>query len=354
MASTKRLTPFSQIVGQERAVRFLKQAVAGEKIPHAYLFAGIPGVGKTSTAMALMQAVNCREPVDQEGCGRCIPCRQIANGTFPDFERLEPEGQSIKIEQIRNLERRLGFMPLSGRYRVSIVRQAEAMTDEAANAFLKTLEEPPAGNILVLTVIEPLDLLPTIVSRCQKVPFVPIPAHRIEKWLMEERGVEEARASLVARLSDGSLGKALDMCDGDYLERRREYLLGVIALRGGATDEALERILEQTGRLRKKDGGMQEGAEPGVPGLLASWKTWFRDLIVVKTTGRDDAVVNRDFSDELKKASKDFTIDDLIDSLLVVDQAERDYLRFRNVDLLMENVVLRLREKRRSGAASGV
>ena len=144
------------------------------------------------------------------------------------------------------------------------------------------------------------------------------------------------------------------MCDGDYLERRREYLLGVIALRGGATDEALERILEQTGRLRKKDGGMQEGAEPGVPGLLASWKTWFRDLIVVKTTGRDDAVVNRDFSDELKKASKDFTIDDLIDSLLVVDQAERDYLRFRNVDLLMENVVLRLREKRRSGAASGV
>ncbi|MFH1125387.1 MAG: DNA polymerase III subunit delta' [Pseudomonadota bacterium] len=344
MASTKGFTPFSQIIGQERAIRFLKQAVAREKIPHAYLFAGIPGVGKTSTAVALMQAVNCREPVGQEGCGCCMPCRQIMNGTFPDFELLGPEGQSIKIEQIRNLDRSLGFMPLSGRYRVSVVRQAETMTDEAANAFLKTLEEPPLGNILVLTVIDPLDLLPTIVSRCQKVPFLPIPARLIEEWLMAEKGLEKAKASLLAKISVGSLGRAMEMCESDYLEKRREYLLRVIDLPRLSTEEALEMALEQTGRQKKKEAERPDRGETGVPGLLATWKTWFRDLIVVKTTGHDGTVINMDFSSELKNMSKDFTIDYLIDSLFVLDQAERDYLRFRNVDLMMENTVLRLRK----------
>lgn len=344
MASTTSLTPFSKIIGQERAIRFLKQAVARNKIPHAYLFAGIPGVGKTSTALALTQTVNCREPLGEEGCGRCTPCRQMINGNFPDFELLRPEGQSIKIEQIRNLDRSLGFAPLTGRYRVSIVRQAEMMTDEAANAFLKTLEEPPPGNILVLTVIEPLDLLPTIVSRCRKVAFRPIPAPLIAAWLKAEKGLEEEKASLLAKIADGSLGRAITLCESDFLERRREHLLRVIALPRLSMDEALEMALEERGRQRKKDVDGPERMEGHVQGLLATWKTWYRDLIVMKTTGQDGMVINIDFSNELKNISKDFTIDHLVDSLLALDQAERDYLRSRNLDLMMENTVLRLRK----------
>lgn len=344
MASKAISSPFSKIIGQEQAIRFLKQAVAGNKIPHAYLFAGIPGVGKTSTALALTQTVNCREPIDEEGCGRCTPCRQMISGNFPDLELVRPEGQSIKIEQIRNLDRALGFAPLSGRYRVSIVRQAEMMTEEAANAFLKTLEEPPPGNILVLTVVEPLDLLPTIVSRCQKVSFRPIPAPLIAAWLGAEKGLEEEKASLLAKIADGSLGRAMALSESDYLEKRRQYLLRVIDLPRLSTEEALDMALVEKGRGRKKEAEGTEMTEGGVQDLLTTWKTWFRDLIVMKTTGQDAMVINIDFAGELNNISKGFTIDQLADSLLALDQAERDYLRSRNVDLMMENTVLRLRK----------
>ena len=167
---------FSEILGQKTAKRFLKQVMASGKIPHAYLFTGIPGIGKTTTAMAFAMALNCREPVDFEGCGQCPSCRQFKGKNFPDFISILPEGQNIRIDQIKELNRKLGFAPVSGGYRVCVIHQADAMNDESANSFLKTLEEPPPGNILILRVTESLDLLPTIVSRCQQVPFQPLPA----------------------------------------------------------------------------------------------------------------------------------------------------------------------------------
>ncbi len=166
--------PFSQIIGQDRAIEFLKRVIVRDRMPHAYLFTGIPGVGRTTTALALTQTLNCRQSMNGEGCGRCQSCRQIMNGHFVDLLSLHPDGQNIKIEQMRDLNHRLSFKPLSGNHRVSIIHQAEMMTLVAANSFLKTLEEPPPRNILILNVIEPLDLLPTIVSRCQRIPFNPL------------------------------------------------------------------------------------------------------------------------------------------------------------------------------------
>ena len=148
---------FSDIIGQEKAKGFFQRVLSEERIPHAYLFTGIAGIGKTSTAMALTMALNCREPSGIEACGDCPSCRQMTGGNFPDFVSIQPDGQNIKIEQIRELNRRLSFAPVSARYRVCVIQQAEAMTGEAANSFLKTLEEPPAGNILVLNAVEPLN-----------------------------------------------------------------------------------------------------------------------------------------------------------------------------------------------------
>ena len=330
--------PFSQIIGQERAVHLLKQTIKREKMPHAYLFVGVSGVGKTTTALAMAQTLNCEEPKEGESCGRCKPCRQLLGGNFPDFELVEPEGQSIKIEQVRDLERRFAYRPVVGRYRVTVVRPAEAMTEEASNAFLKTLEEPPAGNVLVLNATEPSNLLPTIVSRCQRVVFRRIPPHLTEEWLIVTQGMDREKASVLARISGGSLGRAVEMEERGFLEKRQDALLFLAKLQRSVPEDAVDWASRFVKEIEKDD------RQEAMGGLLGLWKSWYRDLLLLKVEGPEELLINRDLSRELKIAAEAFRMDHLVSSLQALDQAERDLLRFRNQELVLENTVLQLRQ----------
>ena len=343
MANLMNFTPFSKIIGQERAIGFLKQVMAGGKIPHAYLFAGINGIGKTTTALALTRSINCHEPMNEEGCGQCKSCRQIMGGNFPDLVFIEPDGPNIKIEQIRDLNRKLSFRPLSGRYRVSIIHQAEMMTDEAANSLLKNLEEPPQNNILILRVIEPLDLLPTIVSRCQKVLFRPISSLSIADWLVDKMEMDKGQALMLAKISEGSLGRAIQLCEGDFLEKRGDYLLRLIQLPGLSQEHAIEMALEFTRREKEKRPDASERENMDLLDLLSVWKTWYRDLLLIKSKCPEDFLINIDFSHKLKNISNKAKIKDLMNSFVILDQAQRDLRRSRNLDLMMENTVLNLK-----------
>jgi DNA polymerase III subunit delta' len=331
------LIPFSEILGQERAIRLLREAIAREKMPHAYLFVGIPGVGKTTTALALCRTLNCEHPEGGEGCGRCSCCRKLASGSYPDLLIVEPESQVIKIEQVRALDRAFSFKAVAGKYRVTIIRQAETMTEEAANAFLKTLEEPPPGNILVLNATEPLDLLPTILSRCQRVSFRPVPEAVIEAWLVKKQGIEKDKAPVLARMAAGSPGKALDMGKGDFLEKRQALLGSLHRIIHLPPQEVVDWALGYYGKEKKERKG------PALAFLLDVWKTWYRDLILMKAACREQALVNDDFSHELKNASRHSSIESLLESFFILDQAERDMQRSRNLDLLVETAVLRLK-----------
>lgn len=343
MANLTSLKPFSEIIGQERAIKFLKRVMARGKIPHAYLFAGISGIGKTTSALALTQAINCQERINEEGCGRCPSCRQVRSGNFPDLVFIEPDGQNIKIEQIRRLNRTLSFKPISGRYRVSIIRQAEMMTDEAANSLLKTLEEPPQNNILILNVTEPLALFPTIVSRCQKVLFRPIPVRAIADWLMDNQSLEEEKALVLAKISEGSIGRAIRMCDDNFFKVREEYISDLIQLPGMSSEQALERALEYTRKEKRRAPDSTEKGDLDLFDLLSIWKSWYRDLLLVKLKCPADFLVNVDFSQKLKNISKNFNIESLMESFFIVDRSQRDLLQTRNLDLMMENTLLSLK-----------
>jgi len=334
---------FSQILGQERAKSFLAQVMAREKIPHAYLFTGIPGIGKTTTAVALTMALNCKEPVNGDACGHCVSCRQMKSGNFPDFLSIRPQGQNIKIDQIRDLNRKLRFAPVSGGYRVIVLDQAETMTAEAANSLLKTLEEPPPGNILVLKATEPLDLLPTIVSRCQRVPFQPLPVDDMVYWLVEQKGVDAEMAAVLARVSGGSLGRALKMCKGDFFDKRQEWLQRLIRLPGLSGEKALEMALECAQEDRKTGSKASETWETGLMDMLEVWETWYRDLLLVRVGGGKHLMINVDFSHKLKNIAGKLRVQNLINSILAVDQSQRDLRRMRNTKLVMEHAVLSLR-----------
>jgi DNA polymerase-3 subunit delta' len=342
MANEIDFIPFSDILCQEHAIEFLKRVISRGKIPHAYLFAGIPGIGKATTALALTQGINCQKQIDGEGCGQCPSCRQIVGGNFPDLHMIEPDGQNIKIEQIRELNRILAFKPLSGRFRVSIIRQAETMTDEAANSLLKTLEEPPQYNILILNVTEPQALFPTIVSRCQKVLFRPIPVQTIAEWLTVHQDLEKEEAAVLAKISEGSLGRALRMCDEGFFKMREESLSDLIQMSNLTSEQILEKAL-QYARKEKKGGADTGNGGVGLFDLLSIWKSWYRDLLLVKLECSLSLLINADFSRELQKMSRHTNIENLMESFFILDQSQRDLLQNRNLELMLENALLSLR-----------
>ena len=334
--------PFSGILCQERAIDFLKRVISRGKIPHAYLFAGIPGIGKSTTALALTAAINCQEQIEGEACTQCPSCRQIAGGNFLDLLMIEPDGQNIKIEQMRDLNRTLGFKPLSGKYRVTIIRQAEMMTDEAANSLLKTLEEPPENNILILNVTEPQALFPTIISRCQKVLFRPIPVRAVADWLMVHQGLDKEEATVLAKISEGSLGRALQMCEEGFFKMREEVLSDLIRLPELTWEQTLEKALHYA-RKGKKGGRDTGNGGASLSDILSIWKSWYRDLLLVRLECPPSLLINADFFQKLQKMSRRTNIENLIESFSIMDQSQRDLIQNRNLDLMMENALLSLR-----------
>lgn len=249
--------PFSSIIGHERPVALLKRALAGGSLAHAYLFSGDEGVGKRMTALALGAALNCASPGPDGGCGTCPSCRKSAAGTHPDLTVVMPESEDeqrlallskkeaekasdrIKIEQVRAAQDRLSLKAFEGRRKVLVVDRADAMTEEAMNAFLKTLEEPPGESLIVLITSRPQVLLATIRSRCQEVKFQPLPRHQVAAVLRERRELSEEDAWFLAALCRGSLGRALTMDAAEERQERTELAAVLDRLPAMSDDELL-------------------------------------------------------------------------------------------------------------------
>lgn len=335
---------FSDMLGQETAKTYLRQVMMSGKIPHAYLFTGISGIGKTTTAMAFAMALNCRQRIDWDACGSCASCRQFTGKNFPDFLSLSipPDKQKIVIEQIKALNRSLGFSPVAGGYRVTVIHQAESMTEEAANSFLKTLEEPPPQNILILKVREPLDLLPTIVSRCQQVPFKPLPPDVIRKWLIEKKGVTPEDATLLTGLSKGSPGRAIRMAESGFLENRKKWLEDLMHFPVISKPEALVTALAYMKEGRKKKVDSVDPGETGILEMLYVWCNWYRDLLLLRVGGSKDLLMNNDFSVQLGKIAARFSVRKLIDSIMAIQQAHSDICSMRKENLVMAQTVMKL------------
>lgn len=260
---------FGRIHGQARALDVLRRALAAGRLPHALLFSGPDGVGKRLAALELAKALNCAGPApERDACDACAACRLADRGAHPDLLAVAPEGRSLKIAQVREVERHVALTPYAGRRVVAILDAAEAMTLEAANAFLKTLEEPPSAAVLILVSAAPTSLLPTIRSRCQEVRFGPLPDEVLADVLVEGGiGPEEARRA--AELGAGSLTLARAWAERFPRERQD-------ALWRETWDS-----LASAGRalaLAKKLYEEYQGRRDLVPWLLTLLAAWARDL----------------------------------------------------------------------------
>src|SRR4030043_2492249 len=215
-----------QIIGQPKALALLEHSLQTGELAHAYLIVGAPHIGKMTLASDLAKAVNCQG--EKPPGGECQPCRRIADGKHADITVIglnsaKDSGEirtrvEISIDAIRELQHSASLPPYEGKCKVFIIDGAEYLSTEAANCLLKTIEEPPPQVIILLLTAEEQRLLPTVISRCQRLELKPLPANEIEKILMESYGIDRDKAGLLARLSRGSLGWALTASvDDGYL-----------------------------------------------------------------------------------------------------------------------------------------
>jgi len=208
---------FTDLVGQDHVATTLRQAIKQQRVSHSYLFCGPRGTGKTTTARILAKGVNCLEPSEGNPCNNCQICRTINEGRFLDIIELDA-ASNRGIDEIREIRDKVNFAPVEGRRKVYIIDEAHMLTDQASNAFLKTLEEPPPHVIFVLCTTEANKILPTIISRCQRFDFRRLPTDVICRRLteiIEAEGVAvEPEALLaVARYASGSLRDAENLLE---------------------------------------------------------------------------------------------------------------------------------------------
>jgi len=316
-------------VGNERSIRALQNAVAGA-VQHAYLFTGPEQTGRATAARILAQALNCT--AETAPCGECAQCRRIASGIHTDVRtvRIEETAQdaaarkSITIEQIREVEASVALNPYEGRTRVVIIDPAEALSDAAQSAFLKTLEEPPAHVVFVLICHHADGVLETIRSRCSRVEFSLVAAAAIEQALLD-RGENPYQARLLTRLAAGRPGWALAAAaDPASLERRATRLE---VARGLPAVSLAERLAT----AERMSDAFKRDREPTLQ-TLAEWQAWWRDVLLAQE-GAEEGIANIDLLDEARADASLYRRDDVrvfVASLL------------RTATLLRENVQSRI------------
>lgn len=231
----------ASIRGQDRVREALKRSISADRVAHAYLFEGPSGCGRRTTALALIQALFCSQPVNGDACDVCPSCRKFVSGNHPDLQLLSPlpDKRDISIEQIRELQKVLALRPFEASRKACLIEPAERVNEKAANALLKTLEEPPGAALIILLTNQADLLLPTIRSRCQHLRFNPLDEATVAGLLVQQ-GMEAEQAARLASLAEGSIEIAgsLDR-DGD-ISQRRELLQMLANISTGAIASIFE------------------------------------------------------------------------------------------------------------------
>jgi DNA polymerase-3 subunit delta' len=343
MSMTDSDTP--SVIGHAWAVDMLQHGLAHDRLAQTYLFTGPPRIGKTSLALYLAQAVNClaeggvsSSVADSERpCGKCSACRKIGRGLHPDVRVLDEPGSSIKIGQLRDLQMEMNLAPFEGQRRVYVLCNFQQATLEAANCLLKTLEEPPPRVILILTAPQAEMLLPTVISRCQVLNLRPLPTEQVQEALERHWGVEPRRAHVLARLSGGRIGWAIEASQDDTLLRSREkYLV------------ALEQVIRQERTERVGLAQQLSQNSQGLPEILDLWQGWWRDLLLAKS-GNLQALVNIDREQTVMNEAQHYTLNEIQSCLRSIEHAAQQIEQNVNATLAMEVLLLSMPHPQNGG-----
>jgi DNA polymerase-3 subunit delta' len=324
-----------QIYGHDWAVKLLRTHAAGDKLRHAYLLIGPEGVGRRTLALRFAQALNCTNPPRPGAfCGECRACRQTQSESYPDLSVLTPgEGhKDILIDQVRELQHTLALAPYAGRYRIALLPNFQQATTEAANAMLKTLEEPASKVILLLTADTLESLLPTIVSRCEVIRLRPASIADTQGFLESEKSLAPVDARLLAHLSGGRIGFARHLAENPKaLEERQDQLETLLALLPAPRYERFE--------LAEKLSRPYDQARGKAGAILPIWLSFWRDVFI-KTSSADLPLVNIDYERAVRQTAEALDIHEARALVIAHEKALQQLDAYANVRLLVETLML--------------
>lgn len=359
---------FDSFVANRLAIGMLKRALESKRIASAYLFHGPDGVGKSMAALDFAKALVCeREGAD--ACGVCSACRRVDSGNHPDVHWYKPVGKMrlVKIDTVRELIDQTGLKAFEAKWKVFIIPEADRMNVPGQNAVLKTLEEPPGQSVLILISSNPAGLVPTIVSRCQEICFLPIPREELEAAIAEKWGLEQEKARLVASLACGSMGAAKRMLERENLSRRgvllkllaegrrRSFRDVLSAVR--AVDEELKEFAkrqekseakrikkmgnalnakEREGREKESNADIASTVREEMDDILNLLAFWYRDLLLIKEGVSADLVINFDMVEALRESAGQTTTGEVFSRLTAVEEARRGIALNLPLKLCME------------------
>lgn len=366
---------WSNVIGQEKVKQILINAILKEKIPNAYLFYGPEGVGKDAMAIEFAKALNC-ERNKAEACDECKTCKAISEFSHPNvklifklpvgknetkddspLDKLDeseikiiqeqvklksqnpyhkitiPRANNIKINSIREIKMEVSRSMLIPGWRVIIVSEADTMTEQAANAFLKTLEEPALKTVIILTTANKDKLLPTIISRCQLVKFSYLSDDEIAKALVERYELNEARARLIARLANGSFGKAIELLDVAVKDKRIKSIDFLATIASGRVVKLLIEIEKIVTDYERSE----------IENFLRIILTWFRDALMLKV-GMEDKIINVDMMERLKKFVQNYGELDYQKAISLVERAISQVEKNVQLNLILINLSIELSE----------
>jgi DNA polymerase-3 subunit delta' len=326
---------FEQIYGHDKPIAILKRAMAGNRVAHAYLFYGMGGVGKKTVATVFARALNCHRT--DPPCDVCVSCLKAEHNNHPNIIRITAEGQFIKIDAVKEIRARMAFRPEGGK-RVFIFQDADRMNAAAANALLKTLEEPSADNVLILTTARPHALPITILSRCQALRFSPLRRAQVAQFLREKKGVSASEAEAIAAASLGSVGGALEMIKAELGDTKKENYITVrnVILKRLAEDDPADMIKRIA--FARHLGTERED----ISQRLGIMQNVYRDSLVFKETGAKEMLIYEDWTQATEALSRRLSGREILANIKIVGSAMDAIARNSNRTLTLEAMLASL------------
>lgn len=333
---------FSNIVGHEQIILHIKNAIAMGKVSHAYIFAGEDGAGKNLLADAFALALQCEEAVQSSespvehlnACGKCKSCIQAASDNHPDIIRITHEKASIGVDDIRaQINNDIQIKPYSSPYKIYIIDEAEKMTEQAQNALLKTIEEPPEY-VVILLLTNNLDvLLPTIVSRCVTLKLQAVDKNVIKDFLMEKHQVPDYQAEISTIFAQGNVGKAIEYALSRDFEEIKQEVLHLLKYIGEMELyeilDALKRISEQKDRIYD---------------YLDFIILWYRDVLMYKVTKDPNLLVYKTEYMDVSKQANTKTFEGIENIIAAIEKAKVRLKANVNFDIAIELMLLTIKE----------